>query len=418
MDLQKEIKSFPDSFGVYVIKDARGEVIYVGKAVSLRKRVRCYFAANLASVKTQVMMASARAISFVETASEHEALLLESDLVRRHRPRFNILLKDDKSFPYIKITQDAFPRVFIGRRKKGEEGFDTFGPYTQARLLRRALNILRKNFPFCTCRRFPKRPCLDYDIGLCLGPCAGRVTQGVYRNMIRRLEDFLVRKDENLIEDLSRRMRLLVRSEKFEGAAKARDLLEALSILITLKKFNTRRALVADEDWQRLGLKGEPRRIEAFDISNLAGDQAVGSMVCFIHGKPDKSRYRRFKIRTVSGIDDYAMMREVVGRRLRRLLEERVPFPDLILIDGGIGHLDAVLGILRELGAKIPAISIAKREELIYTGKGKKPVRLPTDSSALLLVQRVRDEAHRFAVAYHRLLRHKEAFDVPSSDGV
>jgi excinuclease ABC subunit C len=410
MDLKAKVKSFPDKPGVYLMKASSGEVIYVGKALSLRKRVRSYFDKNPFSVKTQVMMEAVKDISFIETVTEHEALILESELVKRHQPRFNILLKDDKSFPYIKITQERFPRVFIGRRKKNETGYDYFGPYTQARLLRRALKILRKGFPFRACRCFPKRPCLYFDLGLCLGPCAGRVTQEKYRGMIRRLEAFLVRKDAELIEDLSRRMRACVRAEKFEQASAARDQLEALGLLIFLKKIDARGVLASEDDWQRLGFKSAPRRIEAFDISQLAGQQPVGSLVSFYNGEPDKDHYRRFKIRTVAGIDDYAMMREVVRRRLWRLKEKRLKFPDLILIDGGLGHLEAARAVCDELGVKIPLTSIAKKEELIYTVEHKRPLRFKPDSPVLRLVMRARDEAHRFAVRYHHLLREKDAF--------
>ncbi len=420
MDVKEKIKNLPDAPGVYFMKDAAGEVIYVGKAVSLRKRVRSYFTKGEPSVKTAVMLSAVRDIAFIETGSEHDALILESDLIKKYRPHFNISLKDDKSYPYIKITQEDFPRVFIGRRKKGETGFDYFGPYTSARLLRNAVKILRKSFPFCTARRFPlsRKPCLHYHLGLCMGPCAGLVSRKAYRAMIRGLEDFLARKDEDLIEDLSLRMRALVKEEKFEEAARTRDQLEALSLLISLKKFDVRRTRLLEDDWRRLGLKNEPRRIEGFDISNLGGGQSVGSMVSFFDGKPDKGQYRRFRIRDVAGIDDYAMMREVVRRRYSRLLREARPMPDLILIDGGLGHLETALQVLKDLELGIPLISIAKSEELIYTVQSKEPLRLRRDSSVLRLVQRVRDEAHRFAITYHRLLRGKAAFDEKENDGI
>jgi len=405
-----KIKDFPDSPGVYLMTDDQGEIIYVGKARSLKKRVASYFFPQEHSLKTGVLMSYVRDISFEELPGEHEALLRESELIKKHQPRFNISLKDDKSYPYIIVTHEDFPRVFIGRRRKNvAQDADFFGPYTNARLLRRALKILRRSFPFCSCRRFPKKPCLNFDLGLCPGPCQGKISRRRYLGIIRRLEDFLTRKDADLIEDLSRRLQKLVRAERFEEAARERDQLEALSMLSALKKSpaETMREL---DDWEKIGLKREPRRIEAFDISNLGGQESVGSMVSFWEGEPDKDNYRRFRIRTVGGIDDYAMIREVVGRRYRRLLEERARMPDLVLIDGGAGHLAAAREVLSSLGVSVPLVAIAKEEELIYTGKRKMPVRLESSSSALRMIQAARNEAHRFAVKYHHLLRDKKTF--------
>ena len=219
-----------------------------------------------------------------------------------------------------------------------------------------------------------------------------------------------MKKDTEAIEELSRRMRDLVNREKFEEAARLRDQLEALSLLISLKEFDTRKFLDADTDFERLGVPGEPQRIEAYDISNMGVHQAVGSMVSFYRGVPDKDNYRRFKIRTIGGVDDYAMIQEVLQRRVSRLLAEKKKLPDLILIDGGAGHLGAAVKVLRRLKVKIPIIAIAKSEELIYTVSHKNPVRLERSSGVLQLIQRVRNEAHRFALKYHHYLRHKNAF--------
>jgi len=409
---KKKIKNFPDSPGVYFMKDRAGEIIYVGKAVALKKRVASYFNRRASSLKTDVMMSYVADISYQEVPTEREALLLEAELIKKYRPRFNVSLKDDKSYPYIVVTRETFPRVYIGRRRGhlGDEA-DLFGPYTSASLLRRALKILRRSFPFCSCRRFPKKPCLNLDLGLCLGPCQGRIGRRRYLAIIRSLEDFLTQKDTELIEGLSRRMQRLVARERFEEAAKLRDQLEALSILVSLKKGSSAGMEGKEDDWVRLGLKKEPCRIEAFDISNIGGRQAVGSMVSFFDGKPDKDNYRRFRIKAVGGIDDYAMIREVVGRRYRRLLEERLKLPDLVVIDGGAGHLAAARGALRELGIALSMIAIAKEEELIYTGMRPAPLRLERSSPALRLVQAVRDEAHRFAKKYHILLRKKKMLE-------
>ncbi len=392
------------------MKDRASQVIYVGKALSLRKRVLSYFLKNRGSIKTDVLMSYVEGLSCIETGSEYEALILEDRLIKQYKPRFNIIAKDDKSFPYIKITREDFPRVFIGRRKKGETGVDYFGPYISAKLLRSAVAILRKSFPFCSCRRFPKRPCLNYHIGLCPGPCHGKISKKSYLKILRSFEDFLAKKDTDLIEELSRKMREFVGSERFEEAAGARDQLEALSLLSSLKKTDSRKAFKVLSDFEKLGLKKEPERIETFDISNLSASQAVGSMVSFYKGLPDKNNYRRFRIRMVSGVDDYAMMREIVRRRYERLIKENEPLPDLIVIDGGKGHLDAASGVLRGLKVDIIVIAIAKLHELVYVNGRRMPVKLKPDSAALQLIQRSRDEAHRFALKYHHLLRHKDAF--------
>ncbi len=411
MVAKEKIKNFPDAPGVYLMKDGDGRVIYVGKALSLKKRVMSYFLKAQPSVKTQIMLSYCRAIDHIVTLSEHDALILEADLIKQYKPRFNISLKDDKSYPYIKITKEDLPRVFIGRRKKVAENVDHFGPYTSSRLLRRALTILRKTFPFCTCRKFPKKVCLNYHMGLCAGPYQKKISKRAYRDIIKALGDFLTRSDSDLIDDLSLKMRDLVKAEKFEEAARLRDSLEALSILVFLKKTDARQTFGPMDDLQALGLDKEPARIEAFDISDIGGSLAVGSMVSFHNGKPDKGNYRRFKIKTVSGSDDYAMMGEVVRRRYVRLVKEAsVLKPDLIVIDGGLGHLEAARGVLKALDLKLPIIAIAKSEELIYTVNHKNPVKLSVDSGILRLIQRARDEAHRFALKYHHLLRTKHAF--------
>ncbi len=403
------IKDFPDAPGIYIMKDKEGEVEYVGKALSLKKRLRSYFSKQ-DSIKTQIMLNLIKEIEFRQTASEHDALILEAKLIKEYQPRFNTILKDDKSFPYIKITREDIPRVFIGRKRKTEGTVDYFGPYTSAKLLRRALNTLRHSFPFCTCRRPRKKPCLNYHLGLCAGPCHKKISKKGYLDIIKGLQDFLLKKDPELIEELSVKLRGLVREERFEEAARARDQLQALSLLISLKKIDAKKVLNLETGFQRLGLKKEPVRVEAFDISNIGVKFSVGSMVSFYRGKPDKNNYRRFKIKTVAGIDDYAMIREVVYRRYRRLSSEGAKMPDLIIIDGGAGHLQAAREALLRLALDIPIIAIAKSQDLLYTIRNKGPVKLAPQSGALRLIQRVRNEAHRFALNYHQLLRKKDAF--------
>jgi excinuclease ABC subunit C len=411
MVTQQEIKNFPDVPGVYLMKDKEDQVIYVGKALSLKKRVRSYFLKNQTSFKTQIMMGYVHHIDFIRMASEHDALISEARFIKQYKPRFNISLKDDKSFPYIKITREDIPRVFIGRKKKEHEAFDYFGPYTSAKLLRRALAMLRKSFPFCTCRRFPKKVCLNYHMGLCAGPYQKKISRQEYGKIIKGLEYFLLKKDDDLIEELSRQMRAAVTQERFEDAARLRDQLEALSLLVSLKKIDARKVLSVSDDFKALGLRNEPMSIEAFDISNIGGQLAVGSMVSFLNGVPDKSRYRRFKIKTVAGADDYAMISEVVRRRYARLIKENKQMPDLIVIDGGPGQLGAGYSVLKELKLDVAIIAIAKREELIYTVKHKNAIKLTRDSKVLRLIQSLRDEAHRFALKYHHFLRARKTFE-------
>ncbi|MFH1691028.1 MAG: excinuclease ABC subunit UvrC [Candidatus Omnitrophota bacterium] len=405
---KKCLKDFPNKPGVYFMKDAAGEIIYIGKAASLKKRLASYFLKTQDSIKTKIMFSYVRNISFTETASEHDALVLESELIKEHQPRFNISLKDDKSFPYVMMTHEAFPRVLIGRRKKNNVSADFFGPYTNAKLLRRALNILRKSFPFCSCRRFGSKACLYYDLKLCAGPCVHKISQAAYGRMIKRFQDFLTKKDSDVVSELSAEIIRCSKKRAYEKAACLRDQLEALSILVSLKDTGLKKFVRIHDDFDRIGLKKEPRRIETFDISNISGSFAVGSMVSFYDGQPDKDQYRRFKIRTVKGIDDYAMMKEVLMRRYQSLLKHKISLPDLIVIDGGRGHLEAAQFALKSLSLKIPMIAIAKREELIYTVKQKEPVKFEKNSYVLRLLQSGRDEAHRFALKYHQLLRKKD----------
>lgn len=415
-----EIKDFPDCPGVYLMRDISGQIIYVGKALSLKKRVANYFSRAHASVKTTVMMTYVRKIEYLRTVDEYQALILESELIKRHQPRFNISLKDDKSYPFIKVSREAFPRVMIGRRKKSEqvERFDWFGPYTSGLLLRKALKVLRKSFPFRSCRVFPKKPCLFFHLRLCGAPCSGEITRGRYARIIGSLEDFLTKPKTALVEDLSLKMRRLVKEEKFEDAGIIRDQLEALSILVSLRSRGRSAASTGGDDWRRLGIHSEPGRIEGFDISNISGQQAVGSMVSFLRGEPDKSQYRRFRIREVSGVDDYAMIREIFRRRYARARAEGARLPDLVLIDGGLGHLKAALSVARELGLRVPIVSLAKKEELVYTVSHRLPCRFEKDSQTLLLLQRVRDEAHRFALKYHHFLRRENVFGKKPSERI
>ncbi|MFC1709101.1 GIY-YIG nuclease family protein [Candidatus Omnitrophota bacterium] len=399
MNIRKKIKALPTGPGVYLMKDAKGRVIYVGKAANIKKRASSYFTKSHLPYKNEALVKQVDNIEAIDTDSEHEAFLLESRLIKQLKPRYNISLRDDKTFPFIKITRHSFSRIFIGR-KKPSENVEYLGPYTNSKSLRLALKSLRRVFPFCTCRKFPKKECLDFFLGLCSAPCTNRISQRDYKKNIRDLKHFLKKGSKSLIKDLQKRMRLFSKNKNFEEALKLREKIKALSILCEQTKPGS---------WQMLGLDRQPRRIEAFDVSNLFGDEAVGSMVTFLDSQPHKDGYRRFKIKAVKGIDDYKMLREVLSRRYSKVVREGLTRPELIIIDGGKGHLNIARQETISLGLDITIIAIAKEQELIYTVFKNRPINLDRDSVVLQLIQRVRDEAHRFAVKYHRLLRKKKA---------
>lgn len=560
-EFKERYPNIPDRPGVYLMKDAHGEVVYVGKAVSLRNRVRSYFHASSTDYtgKVRRLVYEVADIEFIITDSEVEALILECNLIKKHRPRFNVRLKDDKRYPYIKISwQEDYPRVFITRHRM-EDGGRYYGPYTSVSAVHQTLDLLRKLFPYLTCKReitgHDERPCLYYHIKRCLGPCIGAVSKEEYRAMIQRISLFLEGRTEEIIADLKAQMAEAAAQLRFEKAAEKRDLIQAIEqvtvrqkvvlktpkdqdviafvcddglacvqvffirqgkligreyFLLTgttdeddqevltsfLKQFYDEAAYVPPEillptsveesslieEWLRtrrgggevvlrvprrgqlrelvqmaaanaaetlsslraqwevdetkhtealielqeaLGLGAAPVRIEGYDISNIQGTAATGSMVVFVKGVPRKSDYRRFQIRTVPGADDYAMMQEVLRRRFRRALEtgggeqtispgkkrdkSLSVLPDLILIDGGKGQLNAALEVLQEYGLDNLAVaSLAKPREELFVPTQSDPIVLPRDSQALYLVQRVRDEAHRFAVSYHRAVRRKK----------
>lgn len=407
--MREQVARLPDAPGVYFFRDKDGKTLYIGKAKSLKKRVQSYFG-RLLDAKTEVMLEKASGISYRRTPSEAEAELLEAALIKEHRPAYNIGLKDDKSFPWVKISAGEFPVVSLCRRKKGEAETAAryYGPYTNADLLRQALKVIRRVFGFRSCKRLPKEPCLYYRLRLCPAPCAGKISSGAYGEIIEEIGLFLESRYEELIAQLSRRMQQASRLQEFEQAARIRDQINALSAIGNTSgkaaDFNE-----LEDMRQLLGLERLPRRIEAFDISNIQGASACGSMVSFYNGEPDKNNYRRFRIKTVKGIDDFRMTAEVVSRRYTRLAEEHLPFPDLILIDGGRQHLLVALKELHRMHLDIPVVSIAKERENIYIEGRQEPLQLKADTPALNLIRRVRDEAHRFALSYHRLLRKKKA---------
>lgn len=542
----QHLKTLPAKPGVYIFKDSQGDVIYVGKAACLSSRVQAYFGHGSAlSPKHQKLVASIDDVETIVTDSEQEALILECNLIKKYHPIYNVRLKDDKSFPYLKIDlKDEWPTLRITRRFD-RDGSRYFGPFASAASVRQTLKLLKKMFPLrsCTKRITGKvtRPCLEYHIKRCLGPCVGAVTKEQYAEMIKQVILFLEGKHRLVTRDLRKKMKEASERLEFEKAAALRDQLQAVERVIEGQKIavtvkgnydaiamsqtkdlayveiffvrnnglvgreyfllegiygeepehimasfikqyyasatsipsllllqypaeepevlvewlsslrgasvkivvpqrgakkqlmdtiaeNTRQGLlmyqakqsttvqatlILEELKERLGLPTTPARIEGYDVSNIRGKLTVGSMVVFEHGFPKPAQYRRFRLTLTDRIDDYAMVREVLTRRFRHFLadEERWSVaPDLILIDGGRGHLNVALEVLGELGIKhIPAVSLAKENEELFTPNSHHPIEIPKTSAALHLLQRVRDEAHRFAITYHRNLRRREA---------
>ncbi len=427
----ERVRSFPTTPGVYLMKDAQDRVIYVGKAVNLRSRAGSYFTrAAQVDRRTADLVQEIHDIDCIEADSEVDALLMEARLIKDIQPRFNSQLKDDKTFPYLQITtREDFPRVEF-TRTPGTKNVRLYGPFTNAGKLRGMIAVLQKIFRFRTCtldieetderwRWF--RPCLLASINQCTAPCNLRISKEDYRDDIRRLRMFLDGGRDRLLKQMAKDMQQASADQKYEKAARIRDDIESLKSL-NLKGdleehaqpevfyHDPKKGLVGLK--KVLGLSEVPRRIEGVDIAHLQGGETVASLVQFIDGLPFKHGYKRFRIRSVDGVDDFASMREVITRRFRRLSQEGESFPDLLLIDGGKGQLSAVISALEQLGVDPPmTVSLAKREEEIFVPGRSEPHRLSRHSYALRLLQYVRDESHRFAQHYHHLLRGKATFD-------
>jgi excinuclease ABC subunit C len=433
----EKVKQFPAAPGVYLMKDAQGHVIYVGKAKNLRNRAGHYFSKAAAEdQRTRDMVPLIADIDFLPAESEVDALLMEARLVKDIQPRFNVDLKDDKSFPYLQIrVREEFPRVEFTRSPR-RKGVKLYGPFTSAKGLRHAMQVLQRLFKFRTCsldireederwRWF--RPCLLHNINQCTAPCNFRVTREQYRKQIRALRLVLEGKKDKLLAEMEHEMQEASAAMQFEKAARLRDDIAALKNLGLRGEVNRdvqpevfpiepKKGLVGLR--KVLGLEKTPRTIEGIDVAHLGGDDMVASLVAFIDGLPFKPGYRRYRIKSVRGIDDFASIREVVSRRFRNAAlrarsasdgnEDEQVFPDILLIDGGKGQLGAALDAFRLLGVEPPClISLAKREEEIYRPGEAEPLRLSRHSAALRLLQYVRDEAHRFAQHYHHILRRK-----------
>lgn len=520
--------NLPDKPGVYIMRNIDDDVLYVGKAKSLIKRVKSYFSTREQPLKTKLLMSHFHNLEYIITDTEKEALILESNLIKKYKPRYNIRLKDDKRYPYIKITNEDYPRVLITRNVR-DDGAYYYGPFTDAGSVRRMVKSLKALFKIRTCRRMDG-PCLNYQIHLCNAPCSGKITKKSYNEIIEKINLFFEGKYSEIIKMLNELMLEAASNNEFEKAAVLRDQIQSVDGILEKQKIEFDRGLEQDviacsydekvacvvvfsirdgkiigkDDFLMSGTEGTmpdkilsaflkqyymtprqipseiiiqykpdekelisewlsenrghevilrtpkngtesrlaqmvaknaeiiknqerevrgamfdlkkylnlpkiPRHIEAFDISNISGKLSVGSMVVFIDAMPKKSKYRKYKIQ-IEGPDDYAMMKDVIRRRYSKILpEENDKKPDLILVDGGKGQLNAALEILKSLNlSHIPIIGLAKEFEHIFVPEKKNPIILPRNSEALHLLQRIRDEAHRFAVTYHKQLRSKK----------
>lgn len=421
--LRTLLKGLPETPGVYLMKDAQGRVLYIGKAKSLKNRVSTYFHESYGDPRIRAMIAKIEEIDTLQAPSEVDALLMEARLIKDVKPRYNDRLKDDKSFTMLAITSfDDFPKVWV-RRETDDIAAEMYGPFTSAGDLRDAIRVLQRVFKFATCeiemraddpKRRHFRPCLLHAIRRCTAPCADRISKEKYAADVDAFRKVLLGKRDEVLAELEARMKEASKRLDFERAAELRDQVRALRSLAKhaekeflegdITPMDPKEGL--DELARTLSLPAVPRTIEGVDIAHVQGDESVGSVVCFVDGIPFKSGYRRYRIRGVQGIDDYAMIKEVVTRRFRRLQEEERVFPDILLIDGGVGQLNSAAAALDALGVKPPLLlSLAKEEEtLIRDGK---PVPLAKSAPALRLMMYVRDEAHRFAQHYHHLLRRK-----------
>ena len=409
-DIKTKIRGLPTTSGVYLYKDATGQVIYVGKAINIRKRVESYFRVHGRSLKTDILVSHIADIDTIQTSSEAQALILEASLIKQYQPKYNVELKDGKTYPFIQITKEEFPLVSLVRknaRKHHNPNAEFYGPYVNPKLIREALQIIRKIFPFRSCEPFADKVCLYYDLGLCQGPCEGKISRQEYARNIRNIKLILDGKKDDLYRNLRTEMEESSRIKDFEGALRLRDQIRAIGALYSTTG-DVNYFKEAEQLQRAIGLAAAPVRVECFDISNIMGQQSVGSMVSFVNGKPDKNNYRRFRIKTVEGIDDMKMIAEVVRRRYTRLQKEGAGFPDLVVIDGGKGQLGAAMQELKKLNLSLAVIALAKKEEEIFIPSRRLPIKLSQDSLGLRLLMRLRDEAHRFGLKYHTLLRAKK----------
>lgn len=407
-------EKIPHKPGVYMFKDSTGKVIYVGKAIDLKQRVRSYFASN-GSPRVDSLVSQIQDLDTIIVESELEALILEANLIKKYLPRFNIRLTDDKDYLYIKVIREKFPKIVTARKKDLRGALKYFGPFPSSTTVRRTLKILRKVFPWCQLGGASRnnKPCFYYHLSLCPGPCKGVISSDDYIKIIKRFIKLMEGKKDELIEDLQKEMNQSSDNLEFEQAENDKKTIEGIRYLTQVNRVKNylENPNFQDDLMQKgleelkevLNLSEIPLRIEGYDISNIQGREATGSMVVLTKGEIDKSEYRKFKIRVSGRPNDYAMHKEMIERRLNH---PEWQLPQMFLIDGGKGQVSAVFLVLKEKKINIPVFGLAKRFEWIYDSKGN-VIKLKRASLALKMVQKLRDESHRFALKYHRLLRSK-----------
>lgn len=422
-DLTPQVRALPHKPGVYLFKDRFHKVIYVGKARDLHRRVSQYFHPSrrqTADLKTRALIQSIWALETHVVKSEPESILLEGKLIKEYRPRYNISFRDDKRFLLVKVNlADPYPRFQLTRAKK-EDGCRYFGPFAHSGALRATLNLMKRQFGLRSCRALlpderDHKHCLDHIIKNCSAPCIGRITREEYLARVKQACALLEGKSSEMLKDLEAEMHKAAEQLDFERAATLRNMLEDIKDTTRPQRKFVRElpsTVIPEKDLEILRdvlqLPVVPAVIECFDISNISTTHKVASMVAFRNGRPDRGNYRRYRVKTVEGQDDFASMAEVVGRRYRRLVAEGRAMPDLIVVDGGKGQLNAALKELQALGLLDQAvIGLAKQREEIFRPFCPDPIVLPPESGAIRLLQRIRDEAHRFANGYHQLLMKK-----------
>lgn len=415
----------PHKPGVYKFKDRHNRIIYVGKALDLSNRVKSYFSSKTHEPKTAALVSNVKSLETIVVESELEALILEANLIKKYLPEYNIRLTDDKDYLYIKVTKEPFPKIITARKKELSDSLKFFGPFPSSRTVRDTLKSLRRIFSWCQIGDSSKtgRPCFYFHLGLCPGPCAGVIDQKGYRKIINHFNSFMEGKKEQLSGELSKEMEETSKDKRFEDALRLKKMLSGLNYLTQPNRVQSylenpnfledQRQKAVEALQKELGLPELPSRVECYDISNISGKDATGSMVVLTDGEIDKSQYRKFKIRIAGKPNDYAMHAEIMRRRLNH---PDWGIPQLILIDGGRGQVRAVHKVIQghhsaqvdNPFAQIPIFGIAKREEWLYPSVGE-ILKLPKRSLALRLLQKIRDESHRFAVNYHRKLHRKSS---------
>ncbi len=405
----------PHKSGVYIYKDSKGLILYVGKAIDLYSRVASYFNRDQ-TPKTATLVEKIADIDTIIVESELEALILEANLIKKFRPPFNVRLMDDKDYLYIGLTKEDFPKVITARRADLKSLKKYWGPFPSARIVKDTLKLLRRVFPWCAGKGYRQqalgnRACFYYHIGLCPGACVGLISKDDYNKIIRSFSKFLDGKKEELVKDLTKQMLKFSDEEKFEEAGNLKKMLSGISYMTQTNRVSAylenpnfledENRLAIEQLQKDLNLSKLPERIEGYDISNIQGKDATGSMVVLTNGEIDKSQYRKFKIRLSGRPNDVGMHKEMMRRRLKH---SEWQIPDLIIIDGGRGQVRGVLNEIRKTKYDIPILGLAKRAEWLYPPEGE-IIKLSKKSLSLKLLQKLRDESHRFAITYHRKLR-------------